>query len=55
MVLDQALEIMRLYAVDRDQDDLSAVEHMVRNVRLLTAEQLEALDTFMAESRRIGD
>ena len=52
MVLEQALEIMRLYAVDRDMDDLSAVSHMVRNMRLLTPEQLEALDTFMGESER---
>ena len=51
MVLEQALEIMRLYAVDRDMDDLSAVEHMVRNFRLLTPEQHEALDTFMAETK----
>jgi len=51
MVLDQALEIMRLYAVDRDLDDLSGVEHMVRNVRLLSPEQIEALDTFMDETR----
>ena len=55
MSLDQALEIMRLYAVDRDQDDLSAVEHMVRNLRLLSPEQAQALDTFMAETRKIGD
>jgi hypothetical protein len=55
MVLEQALEIMRLYAVDRDTDDLSAIEHMVRNVQLLSPEQLSALDTFMAESRKIGD
>jgi hypothetical protein len=55
MVLEQALEIMRLYAVDRDMDDLSAVEHMVRNLRLLTDEQSQALDTFMTESRTHGD
>ena len=55
MVLEQALEIMRLYAVDRDMDDLSAVEHMVRNLRLLTPEQVTALDTFMIESRTHGD
>jgi hypothetical protein len=47
MVLEQALEIMRLYAVDQDQDDLTAVEHMVRNMKLLSPEQLEALDIFM--------
>lgn len=52
MVLDQALEIMRLYAVDRDMDDLTAVEHMVRNMRLLTPEQTEALDRFMEETSR---
>jgi hypothetical protein len=51
MVLEQALEIMRLYAVDRDMDDLSAVEHMVRNFRLLTPEQHDALDTFMDQTR----
>ena len=47
MVLEEALEIMRLYAVDRDVDDLTALEHMVRNMRLLTPEQAEALETFM--------
>lgn len=51
MVLEQALEIMRLYAVDRDMDDLSAIEHMVRNMRLLTPEQGQALDTFMTETQ----
>jgi hypothetical protein len=51
MVLEQALEIMRLYAVDQDQDDLTAVEHMVRNMQLLNPEQLEALDTFMAQTQ----
>jgi hypothetical protein len=51
MVLEQALEIMRLYAVDQDQDDLTAVEHMVRNMQLLNPEQLEALDVFMANAQ----
>jgi len=51
MVLEEALAIMRLYAVDRDLDDLSGVEHMVRNMRLLTAEQVSALDTFMTETQ----
>jgi hypothetical protein len=51
MVLEQALEIMRLYAVDQDQDDLTAVEHMVRNMKLLNPEQLEALDVFMANTQ----
>ena len=51
MVLDEALEIMRLYAVDRDMDDLTAVEHMVRNMKLLSPEQSAALDTFMDEAQ----
>jgi hypothetical protein len=51
MVLEQALEIMRLYAVDQDQDDLTAVEHMVRNMKLLNPEQLTALDVFMANTQ----
>jgi hypothetical protein len=49
MVLDEALEIMRLYAVDQDVDDLTAVEHMVRNMKLLSPDQLTALDVFMTE------
>jgi hypothetical protein len=50
MVLDEALEIMRLYAVDQDHvDDLTAVEHMVRNMKLLSPDQLTALDVFMTE------
>ena len=53
MTLDQAVEIMRLYAVDQDMDDLSSVEHMVRNMRLLTTEQVQALDTFMAETQNV--
>lgn len=52
MVLDEALEIMRLYAVDRDLDDLSGIEHMVKNFKILTPEQHQALDTFMAEADR---
>jgi hypothetical protein len=51
MVLDQALEIMRLYAVDQDLDELASLEHMVRNMKLLSPEQLAALDTFMAETQ----
>lgn len=51
MVLDQALEIMRLYAVDRDLDDLSGVEHMVRNYKILSPEQIDALNTFMDETQ----
>lgn len=51
MNLDQALEIMQLYAVTQDQDELAALEHMVRNMRSLAPRQLEALDVFMAQAQ----
>ena len=51
MLLEQALEIMRLYAVDRDLDDLSGVEHMVRNYKILSPDQIDALNTFMDETK----
>ena len=51
MHLDQALEIMRLYAVDQDQDELASLEHMVRNMKLLSPDQLAALDVFMTETQ----
>jgi hypothetical protein len=55
MVLDEALEIMRLYAVDCDKDDLSAVEHMVRNFKILSPEQRQALGVFMDQTRRYNN
>lgn len=51
MRLDEALEIMQLYAADLDLDDLSAVEHMVRNFKKLPVNQRQALETFMDASR----
>ena len=51
MVLEQALEIMRLYAVDLDLDDLSAIEHMVRHFKILPQDQRVALETFMDASQ----
>jgi hypothetical protein len=53
MTLDQACHIMEQYAADRQLDDLSAVEHMVRNFKRLPLIQRQALETFMNASREL--
>jgi len=53
MQLDQALVIMEHYAADLDLDDLSAVEHMVKNFKKLPLIQRQALETFMDASREL--
>jgi hypothetical protein len=53
MTLDQAVEIMEQYAQTLPGDSLTCLEHMVINMKSLTAEQIQALDVFMAESRRM--
>jgi hypothetical protein len=53
MTLDQAVEIMEQYAQDLPGDSLTCLENMVINMKSLTAEQIQALDVFMAESRRM--
>ena len=53
MTLTQAVEIMEQYAQTLPGDDLTCLEHMVLNMHILTQPQIEALDVFMAESRRM--
>ncbi len=53
MTLDQAVEIMEQYAEHMSGDSLTCLEHMVLNMQNLTQPQIEALDVFMAESRRM--
>jgi hypothetical protein len=53
MTLDQAVEIMEQYAQQLSGDSLTCLEHMVINMKSLTADQIQALDVFMAESRRM--
>jgi hypothetical protein len=53
MTLDQAVEIMEQYAQTLPGDSLTCLENMVINMKSLTAEQIQALDVFMAESRRM--
>ena len=51
MNLDQAVDIMEQYAVNLDLDDLSAVEHMVKNYRTLVPEVQQAVNVFMDASK----
>jgi hypothetical protein len=53
MTLDQAVDIMEQYAADLNLDDLSAVEHMVKNFKQLPENQRQALETFMDASREL--
>jgi hypothetical protein len=53
MTLDQAVDIMEQYAEHMSGDSLTCLEHMVLNMHSLTQPQIEALDVFMAESRRM--
>lgn len=53
MTLDQAVDIMEQYAENITGDSLTCLEHMVLNMKSLTADQIQALDVFMAESRRM--
>jgi hypothetical protein len=54
MTLDQAVDIMEQYAVNLDLDDLSAVEHMVKNYRTLVPEVRQALKVFMDASKELA-
>ena len=53
MTLDQAVDIMEQYAENMSGDSLTCLEHMVLNMHSLTQPQIQALDVFMAESRRM--
>jgi DNA integrity scanning protein DisA with diadenylate cyclase activity len=57
MTLDQACNIMEQYAqqLNRDMDDLSAIEHMVNNYKILPVEQRLAVTVFMDQARTHGD
>jgi hypothetical protein len=51
MTLDQALVILEQYRINAGIDELTAIERLVRCVKTLTPEQLEALDVFMVSAR----
>lgn len=51
MTLDQALSAIERYSINAGVDSLSGIEQMVKYVRTLTPEQLEALDVFMSRTK----
>ena len=51
MTLDQALAQIISYSVINGIESLSAVERMVKQFKTLTAEQQEAVEVFMAETK----
>jgi hypothetical protein len=53
MTLDQALEHMEIYAVERGLDSLAGVEHMVQNLRSLNYTDGLALTVFMDETKEL--
>jgi hypothetical protein len=53
MTIDQALEQMQIYAVERELDSLAGVEHMVQNLRSLNYTDRLALTVFMDETKEL--
>lgn len=53
MTIDQALEKMEIYAVERELDSLAGVEHMVQNLRSLNYTDRLALTVFMDETKEL--
>lgn len=53
MTIDQALEQMQIYAVERELDSLEGVEHMVQNLRSLNYTDRLALTVFMDETKEL--
>ena len=51
MNLDQALAEIMAYSVTHGTDSLGAIEHMVKNYRILPVEQRLAVDVFMAAAK----
>jgi hypothetical protein len=54
MNIDQACQIMEHYAVEQDLDDLSAIEHMVKNYTNLDPQVRQALKVFMATAKEMA-
>ena len=51
MNLDQALAEIISYSVAHGTDSLGGIEQMVKRYRTLTAEQRQAVNVFMAETK----
>ena len=51
MTIDQALAEIIAYSVAHGVDSLGAIEMMVKKYKTLTAEQQQAVEVFMAETK----
>jgi hypothetical protein len=51
MTIDQALAEIITYSVAHGVDSLGAIEQMVKKYKTLTAEQQQAVEVFMAETK----
>ena len=51
MTLDQALAEIISYSVAQGVDSLGGIEQMVKRYKTLTAEQQQAVNVFMAETK----
>ena len=51
MTLDQAMSLIERYSIAQGVDSLSGIEQMVKYIKTLTPEQLEALDVFMTKTK----
>jgi hypothetical protein len=51
MNIDQALAEIIAYSVAHGVDSLGGIEQMVKNYKLLTARQQQAVDVFMSETK----
>lgn len=53
MTLDDALDHIMHYGMDRGLDSLGSIEQMVKNYRLLTSEQRKAVTVFMDKTKEL--
>jgi hypothetical protein len=51
MTLDQAMSAIEQYSIDEGVDSLSGIEQMVRNYKILTPRQQEAVTVFMEKTK----
>jgi hypothetical protein len=54
MNLDQAMSAIEQYSIDNGVDSLSGIEQMVKNYKILTPRQQEAVAVFMDKTKEVA-
>lgn len=54
MNLDQAMSAIEQYSIDEGVDSLSAIEQMVKNYKILTPRQQQAVVVFMDATKEVA-